>query len=126
MKQVEIFTDGSCLGNPGPGGYGAVMIFEQHRKELSQGFKHTTNSCFPLRFLAFRAVAVRVSLSRLGPVPPSKTTETLRSEFRLPISARWAELLLYCPVDGHDQRPRGFSTKKRSNQLFPEMLVEFR
>ncbi|WP_297822070.1 ribonuclease HI [uncultured Paraglaciecola sp.] len=44
MKQVEIFTDGSCLGNPGPGGYGAVMIFEQHRKELSQGFKHTTNN----------------------------------------------------------------------------------
>ena len=53
------------------------------------------NSCFPLRFLAFRAVAVRASLSRLGPVPPSKTTETLRSEFRLPISARWAALLLY-------------------------------
>ena len=35
------------------------------------------------------------SLSRLRPVPPSKTTETLRSEFRLPISARWAALLLY-------------------------------
>ncbi len=44
MKQVEIFTDGSCLGNPGPGGYGAVMVFDQHRKELSQGFKHTTNN----------------------------------------------------------------------------------
>ena len=53
------------------------------------------DSCFPLRFLAFRAVAVRTSLSRLGPVPPSKTTETLRSEFRLPISAHRAELLLY-------------------------------
>jgi ribonuclease HI len=44
MKQIEIFTDGSCLGNPGPGGYGAVMIFADHRKELSQGFKHTTNN----------------------------------------------------------------------------------
>lgn len=44
MKQVEIYTDGSCLGNPGPGGYGAVLIFGKHRKEISQGFKHTTNN----------------------------------------------------------------------------------
>jgi ribonuclease HI len=44
MKQIEIFTDGSCLGNPGPGGYGAVLKFAQHRKELSQGYKHTTNN----------------------------------------------------------------------------------
>lgn len=44
MKQVEIYTDGSCLGNPGPGGYGAVIIFNQHRKEISQGFIHTTNN----------------------------------------------------------------------------------
>ncbi|MEP2653344.1 MAG: ribonuclease HI [Paraglaciecola sp.] len=44
MKQVDIYTDGSCLGNPGPGGYGAVLIFDKHRKELSQGFKHTTNN----------------------------------------------------------------------------------
>ncbi|MFT2091050.1 ribonuclease HI [Paraglaciecola sp. 2405UD69-4] len=44
MKQVDIYTDGSCLGNPGPGGYGAVLIFDKHRKELSQGFTHTTNN----------------------------------------------------------------------------------
>lgn len=44
MKQIQIFTDGSCLGNPGPGGYGVVMIFNHHRKELSQGYKHTTNN----------------------------------------------------------------------------------
>lgn len=44
MKKVEIFTDGSCLGNPGPGGYGAVLNFGQHRKEISQGYKHTTNN----------------------------------------------------------------------------------
>ncbi|WJG07858.1 ribonuclease HI [Aliiglaciecola sp. LCG003] len=44
MKQIHIYTDGSCLGNPGPGGYGAIMIFNHHRKEISQGFKHTTNN----------------------------------------------------------------------------------
>lgn len=44
MKQIEIYTDGSCLGNPGPGGYGATLIYKQHRKELSQGYKLTTNN----------------------------------------------------------------------------------
>lgn len=44
MKRIDIFTDGSCLGNPGPGGYGVVMKFKQYRKELSQGFKNTTNN----------------------------------------------------------------------------------
>ncbi|WP_339770916.1 ribonuclease HI [uncultured Paraglaciecola sp.] len=44
MKHLEIYTDGSCLGNPGPGGYGAVLLFGQHSKELSQGFVHTTNN----------------------------------------------------------------------------------
>ncbi|GAA6183192.1 MULTISPECIES: ribonuclease HI [Alteromonadaceae] len=44
MKHITIYTDGSCLGNPGPGGYGAVLKFNQHDKEISQGFKHTTNN----------------------------------------------------------------------------------
>jgi ribonuclease HI len=43
-KQVEIFTDGSCLGNPGPGGYGAILRYKQHEKELSDGFFMTTNN----------------------------------------------------------------------------------
>ncbi|WP_087019477.1 ribonuclease HI [Thaumasiovibrio subtropicus] len=43
-KQVEIFTDGSCLGNPGPGGYGVVMRYKGHTKELSDGFHLTTNN----------------------------------------------------------------------------------
>ncbi|AWK40868.1 ribonuclease HI [Photorhabdus laumondii subsp. laumondii] len=43
-KQVEIFTDGSCLGNPGPGGYGVLLRYQQHEKTLSEGFYHTTNN----------------------------------------------------------------------------------
>ena len=35
MKQIEIFTDGACSGNPGPGGWGAVLRYRQHEKELS-------------------------------------------------------------------------------------------
>lgn len=44
MKEVFVFTDGSCLGNPGPGGYGAVLKYKNMKKELSGGYKHTTNN----------------------------------------------------------------------------------
>ena len=43
-KQLEIFTDGSCLGNPGPGGYGAILRYKQHEKIFSVGFRLTTNN----------------------------------------------------------------------------------
>ena len=44
MTHVTIYTDGACLGNPGPGGYAAVLIQGKHRKELSGGFRRTTNN----------------------------------------------------------------------------------
>lgn len=44
MKDVKIYTDGACSGNPGPGGYGVVLVFNGHRKEMSGGFKNTTNN----------------------------------------------------------------------------------
>lgn len=44
LKQVEIFTDGSCLGNPGPGGYGIVLRYKGHEKQIAKGFELTTNN----------------------------------------------------------------------------------
>lgn len=44
MKHVEIFTDGACKGNPGPGGWGAILRMGQHEKELSGGDPATTNN----------------------------------------------------------------------------------
>ncbi len=44
MKAVDIYTDGACFGNPGKGGYGAVLIYNGHRKEISRGFELTTNN----------------------------------------------------------------------------------
>lgn len=42
--RVVIYTDGACLHNPGPGGYGVVLLYQEHRKELSGGFRRTTNN----------------------------------------------------------------------------------
>jgi ribonuclease HI len=44
MKQVTIFSDGACSGNPGPGGYGVILSCNGSRKELSGGFRRTTNN----------------------------------------------------------------------------------
>ena len=44
LKSVTIYTDGGCLGNPGPGGYGVVLLHGSRRKELSGGFRRTTNN----------------------------------------------------------------------------------
>ena len=43
-KKVTIYTDGGCIRNPGPGGYGVVLIHGEHRKELSGGYRRTTNN----------------------------------------------------------------------------------
>ena len=44
MKDITIYTDGACSGNPGPGGWGAVLIYNENKKEISGGNKNTTNN----------------------------------------------------------------------------------
>ena len=44
MREIEIYTDGACSGNPGPGGYGAILDYKGKKKEISAGFKLTTNN----------------------------------------------------------------------------------
>ncbi len=44
LKKVKIYTDGACSGNPGPGGYGTILKYNGHVKELSEGYKNTTNN----------------------------------------------------------------------------------
>lgn len=43
-KHVIIYTDGACSGNPGPGGFGIILQYGEHRKEISRGFPKTTNN----------------------------------------------------------------------------------
>lgn len=44
MSRIIMYTDGSSRGNPGPGGYGVILMSGEHRRELSQGYRHTTNN----------------------------------------------------------------------------------
>ena len=44
MDKISLYTDGASRGNPGPGGYGVLLIWGNHRKELSKGYKFTTNN----------------------------------------------------------------------------------
>ena len=44
MKEIEIHTDGACLGNPGPGGWAALLRYKGHERELAGGEGHTTNN----------------------------------------------------------------------------------
>ena len=53
MKKVTIYSDGACSGNPGPGGYGTILSFNGKEKELSGGYRDTTNN----RMELLRAIA---------------------------------------------------------------------
>ena len=63
-KRVEIFTDGACSGNPGPGGWGAVLRWKGVEKELSGGERETTNN----RMEMMAAIVALESLRRAVPV----------------------------------------------------------
>ena len=44
MEDVIIYTDGACSGNPGPGGWGSILMYKENKKEISGGLKNTTNN----------------------------------------------------------------------------------
>ena len=48
MEEITIYTDGACSGNPGPGGWGAILMFGDYKKEISGGNKNTTNNIMEL------------------------------------------------------------------------------
>lgn len=71
--QITIYTDGAARGNPGPGGYGIVLISGKFRKEMSEGYKHTTNNRMEL-------LAVIVALETLK-IPGSEVTVYTDSKY---------------------------------------------
>ena len=59
MKKVELFTDGACSGNPGPGGWGAILRYNGVEKELSGGEANTTNNRMELSAVIFGLKALK-------------------------------------------------------------------
>ncbi len=81
-KQVTVYTDGACIGNPGPGGYGLVILSNDDRRELSGGFRRTTNNRMEM-------MAAIVALESLE--PGSRVTLYSDSEYLVKaISSGWA------------------------------------
>ena len=66
MKQIEIYTDGACSGNPGPGGWGAILLFVRRRKRTSRSFpaarRNTTNNRMEMTALLRSAAPVERAL----------------------------------------------------------------
>lgn len=61
MPQITIYTDGSSLGNPGPGGYGIVLLSGKYRKEISEGFRLTTNNRMELMGVCVALEALKIA-----------------------------------------------------------------
>tara|TARA_B110000444_G_scaffold57849_1_gene53901 strand:- start:389 stop:865 length:477 start_codon:yes stop_codon:yes gene_type:complete len=70
--KIDIYTDGSARGNPGPGGYGIVMISGEFRKEISQGFRLTTNNRMELLAVIVALEQIKVQGSKVLVTSDSK------------------------------------------------------
>lgn len=60
MQKVIIYTDGACSGNPGPGGWAAILIANENKKEISGGMKNTTNNIMELTAILEGLKALKV------------------------------------------------------------------
>jgi len=70
--QITIYTDGAARGNPGPGGYGIVLVSGEFRKEISEGFKHTTNNRMELLAVIVALKTLKIPGSEVTIYPDSK------------------------------------------------------
>ena len=86
-NKVTIYTDGGCIGNPGPGGYGVVLLFNGHRKELSGGFRLTTNN----RMELMAAIVALESLKRRCQVKLYSDSKYVVDAMKLGWAERWRE-----------------------------------
>ena len=114
MPKVTVYTDGGASGNPGPGGYGIVLLSGEHRKEMSRGFRLTTNNRMEL-------LAVIIALETLK---FDGTDVTIYSDSKYVVDAvtkGW--------VFGWEKK--GFAKKKNPDlwkrflKIYPKHKVEF-
>ena len=103
MKHIDIYTDGACRGNPGRGGWGAILVYQGIEKELSGGDAETTNNRMELTAAIEALAALR---------EPCEVTLTSDSKYLVDgITKGWAE----------SWRTRGWKKADRSPALNPEL-----
>lgn len=103
MKHVDIYTDGACRGNPGKGGFGAILVYEGHEKEISGGEKETTNNRMEL-------MAAITALELLK--EPCEVTLTSDSKYMIDsITLGWAK----------SWKARGWKKADKSPALNPDL-----
>ncbi len=85
LYEVTIYTDGACLGNPGPGGYGVVILYRDVRRELSAGYRRTTNN----RMEIMAAIAGLERLTKPCQVTLHSDSEYLVKAMSLGWARRW-------------------------------------
>ncbi len=106
MKHVTIYTDGACIGNPGPGGYGTVLLHEGNRQELSGGYRRTTNNRMEI-------MAVLAGLRSLK--EPCRVTVFSDSRYVVDaMSKGWAE----------SWRDKGWRKRDKTPALNPDLWEE--
>jgi len=86
-RRVTIYTDGACIGNPGPGGYGVVMLCDDGRRELSGGYRKTTNN----RMEMMAAIVALESLENRCRVTLYSDSEYLVKAMSRGWAQRWRE-----------------------------------
>ncbi len=106
MKTISVYTDGACSGNPGPGGYGVVLISGNRRKELSQGFRLTTNN----RMELMAAIAALEALSQPSQVQLYTDSKYLADAINLGWARNW--------------RARGWKRGRRQRAQNPDLWAK--
>lgn len=115
-NKINIYTDGSALGNPGPGGYGIILSWEgkAYTKEISQGYRYTTNNRMEL-------LAVIVALELLKTAPCVVTVYTDSKYVADAVSKKWV----------FNWEKKNFKDKKNADlwrrflEIFPKHQVQF-
>ncbi len=106
LPAVEIFTDGACSGNPGPGGWGAILRYNEVEKEISGGEAQTTNN----RMEMMAAIAALADLPRLAELGRLQGSKHLHWQVRRPAP----QGLLRPPAPSAATQPTQLRPPKRS------------
>lgn len=103
LEHVVVYTDGACIGNPGPGGYGAVLLDRRRRKEISGGFRKTTNN-------------------RMEILAAIKALESLKERCRVTLHSD-SQYLVNAMSKGWAQRwrSRGWKRNKKDKAINPDL-----